>query len=151
MKFDIAIIGLILVGTCAALVTEFLRVFYHKKFKRALVFKGLASACFIAFGAYNFFSREFSWVTLAIFVGICWGIVGDEIIALCQIYPKSDIKHFIGGGACFIVGHILYLIALLMLAKVSFIAVALVFVLILFLCVLYERQKTTLTWRLKTR
>ena len=149
MKFDIVIIGLILVGTCAALVTEFLRAFYHKKFKRALVFKGLASACFIAFGAYNFFSREFSWVTLAIFVGICWGIVGDEIIALCQIYPKSDTKHFIGGGACFIVGHILYLIALLMLAKVNFIAVALVFVLILFLCVLYERRKNYLDVEIK--
>ena len=68
---DVIITGLILMAICAAFATEFLRAFYHKKFKKALLLKGLASLCFIVFGAYNFFTRDFSWITLAIFVGVC--------------------------------------------------------------------------------
>ena len=148
MKFEF-IIGILLMAICALFVTQFLRAFYHKKFKLALLFKGLASLCFIALGAIIFFTNEFSWVGLTIFIGLCFGIVGDEIIALCQIYPNRDIPHFLGGGAFFIVGHLLYMLAMIMLGDVNIIAVAVSFVLIVILCVIYEKRKNFLVGSLK--
>ena len=150
MKRDVIIVGLFLMLACSAIVDAFLRAFYHKKYKRALLFKGIASACFIAFGAYNFFSREFSWPTLAIFIGLCWGIVGDEIIALCQLYPQKDTQYFIGGGVFFVVGHVFYMIALLMLAKINFVAVAIVLLIGMLLSAIYGHRKKYLAPDIKS-
>lgn len=149
MNTDIIIVGLILIFVSAIFVAEFLRAFYHKKFKKALLMKGLASACFVAFGAYNFFSREFSWPTLAIFVGLCWGIIGDEIIALCQIYPNSDTQHFIGGGVFFVVGHVFYVLALLILTGFNPIYVALVLAVAVVLSTIYGRKRDYLPENIK--
>ena len=150
MTFEILLLGLFLMAVCAMLVTLFLRAFYHKKFKKALLFKGLASLCFVALGAINLLTNTFSYINLIIFIGLCWGIVGDEIIALCQIFPKYDTHHFIGGGACFIVGHVLYMIALLLLGgRINITAVAIAFALIVILCVVYENRRKFLVGRMK--
>lgn len=149
MKPAIIIIGLSLMALCSLFVTQFLRAFYHKRFKLALLYKGLSSSCFVALGAIIFFTSEFSWINLIIFIGLCWGILGDEIIALCQIYPHYDTVHFLGGGACFIVGHVLYMAAMLMLGEINLIAVAVAFVLLVLLCVLYEHRKSFLVGKMK--
>lgn len=149
MEINTIIVGLILAFFCACFVTEFLRAFYHKKFKKALILKGLASSCFIAFGAYNFFSRDFSFPTLVMLLGLCLGIIGDEIIALCQIYPNHDKQHFLGGGAFFIFGHILYMIALFMLSEVNVLAIVISFLLMVLLCVIYEKRKNFFVGELK--
>lgn len=149
MSIEIIVIGILLMGACAALATVFLRAFYHKKFKKALLFKGLASLCFVMLGAINFFTSEFSYVNLIIFIGLIWGILGDEIIALCQIFPKYDTHSFVGGGACFIIGHLLYIFALLLLSEANYIALAVAFVLIVVLCLLYESRRKFLVGNMK--
>ena len=143
------ILGLFLMALCACFVTHFLKAFYHKKFKLALLFKGLASLCFVCLGAYAFFTREFSLQTLFVFIGLCWGIIGDEIIALCQIFPNYDTHHFLGGGVCFIVGHVLYMIAMFLINGVNIIAVIASFVILVLLCVIYENRKKFLVGKLK--
>jgi uncharacterized membrane protein YhhN len=149
MCFETVIFGLILVAICSFCVTLFLKAFYHKRFKAALLYKGLASLCFIIFGAINFFTTEFSFVTLVIFIGLCWGIIGDEIIAVCQIHPKHDTLFFLGGGACFIVGHVLYIVAMLLLGKPSIIGLIIAFVCIVILCVVYESRRKFLIGKMK--
>ena len=141
MRTDTILAGLSLILVCAAIVVAFMRALYKEKYKHALLFKRLASICFLIFGAYNFFSREFSWTTLAMLVGLCLGIVGDEMIALAPIYPQSDEKYFIGGGTFFLVGHIFYIGALLTLAKFNVIAVGVVFLVMALISALYGRSK----------
>lgn len=149
MTLNLFIIGFVLMIACAFLATEFLRAFYHKRFKRALLFKGLASCCFVVLGAYSFASSEFSVPRLLIFIGLCWGIIGDEIIALCQIFPKNDTAYFIGGGAFFIVGHVLYIVAVLMFRGVDAVALVASAVLIALLCLVYERSRKYLIGEMK--
>ena len=149
MHFETFILALILMAICSFFVTLFLKAFYHKKFKSALLYKGLASLCFVIFGAINFFTTEFSFITLIIFVGLCWGIIGDEIIAVCQIHPKHDTLFFLGGGACFIVGHILYVLAMFLLGEPNIIALIIAFVSIVVLCVVYERRRKFLIGKMK--
>ena len=149
MWIDNIILGLALMAVCSLFVTFFLRAFYHKKFKKALLFKGLASLCFVILGAYNFFCQEFSWVNFIIFIGLCFGIVGDEIIALCQIFPKYDTQHFFGGGVCFIVGHLFYMAAMIMMNGINVIAVVASFIALVLLCMIYEDRKKFLVGKMK--
>ena len=149
MKFEFIIFGLLLMAVCACFITLFLRAFYHKKYKRAFLFKGLASFCFVVLGALNLFTSDFAIYKLIIFIGLCWGIVGDEIIALCQIFPKYDTHNFLGGGACFIVGHILYMIAMFMIDKINIVSLVITFVLIVVLCVVYENRKNFLVGKMR--
>lgn len=150
MSLESFILGILLMLLCAFLTTEFLKAFYHKKFKRALIFKGLASSCFVVLGFVNLIQSEFSIITLMIFIGLCFGILGDEIIALCQIFPNHDTRHFVGGGACFIVGHLFYILSLIMLGGTNFYAVAASFLIITLLCVIYENRRKFLVGKMKT-
>ena len=119
MTFASIIFGFVLMIVCAAFAGLFLLAFYKAEFIKALVFKGLASICFVALGAITCLSSRSSPAAILIFVGLCFGILGDEVIALCQVFPKRDTLAFVGGGSCFIVGHILYVFALLSLVKPS--------------------------------
>ena len=122
MSVELVIFGFILMGVCAGFVYLFLRAFYRGSFINALIFKGVASLCFVIFAALNCFTNEISPSDVIIFVALCLGIVGDEVIALCQIFPKHDMRAFIGGGSSFLVGHLLYITSLILLGGVSWIA-----------------------------
>lgn len=149
MTLEYIILGAFLAIFCSIFATEFLRAFYHKRFKKALVLKGLASICFVIQGFISFFNTEFSIPALFILIGLCLGIVGDEIIALCQIFPQHDSRHFLGGGAFFIVGHLFYIGAMLALNGTNFIAVAICLVILISLCVIYENRRKYLVGKLK--
>ncbi len=140
MKFETIILGLSLLAICSIFVTYFLKAFYNEKFKRALLFKGLSSLCFVTFGLINLLCTGFSLPKLLVFIGLCFGIMGDEILALCQIYPRHDTVHFIGGGMFFIVGHLLYMVAMLLMKGVSWPTLAISFTVILTLSFLYESK-----------
>ena len=83
MSFELIVLGLLLMGVCAGVATLFLRAFYNKSFTKALILKGISSLCFVIFGAINCFVDGFSVAQLIIFIGLCFGIIGDEVIALC--------------------------------------------------------------------
>lgn len=141
MKFEMILLGLLLMILCSWFVTLFLKSFYYKRFKNAILFKGLSSLCFVALGALNLLLGEFSWIKLMILVGLCFGIVGDEILALCQIYPRSDIKHFLGGGVFFVVGHVLYIASMIFMGGPNWIAVPIAFVAIIAISFYYGHKK----------
>ncbi len=121
MSLELIILGFILMAICGGFVTLFLLAFYKKSFTKALVFKGIASLCFITLGAINCFAVRTSPSSIIIFIGLCFGIIGDEIIALCQLMPKYDTHAFIGGGCCFLVGHVLYTVSLLLVDEINWI------------------------------
>ena len=123
--------GFVLVLICAGMVALFLKDFYNKKFTRALLFKGIASACFVTLGAVSCFFGDLSTRNLLIFVGLCFGLVGDEVIALCQVFPKHDSLAFIVGGSLFLVGHAFYITALTLIGKISWGSVIISFVIML--------------------
>lgn len=140
MKPEILVIFLSLLVLCAGLVTLFLRAFYKLKFTKALVFKGLSSLCFITLGIISFAASDHSLPKILILIGLFLGIIGDEILALCQIYPRHDMTHFIGGGVFFIVGHLFYMAAMLLTKGIGWIALVISYAIILSLSFLYESK-----------
>ncbi len=149
MSPELVILGLIFAGACGVFVTLFLRAFYHRKFTKALIFKGIASLCFVTFGLVNFLTSDFSPSTLLIFIGLCFGIVGDEVIALCQNFPKYDSHAFLGGGSSFLVGHLFYIAALLSLRRVNLLSMIIAFAIIASLCLLYNQKRHFLVGNMK--
>ena len=129
------------VPACGLFVALFLKAFYDGKFNHALLFKGIASLCFIILGIVGLLTSEPSTTSTLIFIGLCFGIVGDEVIALCQNLPKYDMQFFIGGGSFFIVGHILYIIALFSNGELSAVALIVSFVVLVTLSMIYERYR----------
>ena len=141
MTPELMFVGLLLVLLCGGFVALFLKCFYDEKFNRALLFKGIASLCFVSIGAITLFTADMSTTKLLIFIGLCLGLIGDEVIALCQNLPKYDMQFFLGGGSFFIVGHFLYIIALFMHGELSPVALVVSFVIIEALSLLYEKNK----------
>ena len=140
MKPEILACSLSLLVLCAGLVTLFLRAFYKLRFTKALVFKGLSSLCFIALGVICFVTGDYSLPKILILIGLCLGIIGDEILSLCQIYPSHDSVHFIGGGTFFIVGHLFYMAAMIISGSISWIALVIAYAIILTISFLYESK-----------
>lgn len=140
MKTEVIILALFLSALCTGLVTLFLKAFYYGRFTRALVFKGLSSLCFVALGIVCFCTCELSLPRLLILIGLCLGIIGDEVIALCQIYPKHDMTHFIGGGVFFIIGHLFYMSAMLLTGRISLVALIISYAIFISASFLYESK-----------
>lgn len=149
MSLELVVLGIILMVICAGFVTLFLRAFYQERFTKALIFKGIASMCFVIFGAVGCFTNPLTASTVIIFIGLCFGIFGDEVIALCQVYPRYDKQAFIGGGSLFLVGHVLYIVSLFLLGKISWIALIISAVLIVALGGFYEKRRKFLTADMK--
>ena len=142
-------IGFALMLICAGFVSLFLRDLHAKRFVRALVFKGCASICFIGLGAMTLFSGEASTPKILIFVGICLGIFGDEIIALCQVFPKYDMRAFIGGGSIFLIGHAFYLTALFLHGNIRFVHFASSLIVMIVLGIIYNKRRSCLRGNIK--
>ena len=150
MTPELIIFGLLLVLICAGFVALFLRAFYHKKFVNALVLKACASICFVTLGAISAFSGNVTPTKLLIFIGLCLGIFGDELIALCQVFPKHDSLAFIGGGSFFLCGHVLYAVALLLLGEASWLTLVASFLVISAISAIYTKRKGSLIPEMKT-
>ena len=146
----IIISGILLMLVCSGFLALFLRAFYEKTFLKALILKGIASICFVTLGALTLSQGEFSTTKILIFIGLCFGIVGDEVIALCQVFPKHDKLAFIGGGAFFLVGHVLYIVALFLLGTTNKLSLIASFLIISTISAAYAKRKGFLTREMKT-
>ena len=149
MSSEFILLGIILVLICAGFVSLFLRAFYYKRFTEALVFKGAASLCFVILGLVNLLTNTTTLPNILIFIGLCFGIVGDEVIALCQNFPKYDSLAFIGGGSFFLVGHVFYILALFNLRAPNVLSMIISFVIIAALCLLYNHKRQFLAGNMK--
>ena len=141
MTPELMLAGFLLVPICGVFVALFLMAFHRGKFNHALFFKGVASLCFVILGIVGLLTSEPSITSTLIFIGLCFGIVGDEVIALCQNLPKYDMQFFLGGGSFFVVGHILYIIALFSSGELSVVALIVSFVVLATLSMIYERYR----------
>ena len=149
MSASLIALGIILTCACGGLATLFLISFKREKFINALIFKGLASMCFVVFGAVNCFTNPHHHIEVLIFVGLCLGIIGDELIALCQVIPKYDKVAFVGGGSFFLIGHIFYVVALFLRGGVSWILLAVSFIIAAAVSIIYEKRKRFLSPEMK--
>lgn len=123
MSLELIVCGVVLMISCGVIAALFLRAFYREEFVKALIFKGAASLCFVVFAAFSLFSDDPSVSAILVFIGLVLGMIGDELIALCQVFPKWDFQAFFFGGVSFLIGHVLYIVGLLLLGEANWLAI----------------------------
>lgn len=102
-------VGIILQGV-------FITVEHKEKYTAAVIFKGLASLCFIGAGfaaSANVENHQFASLIKA---GLIMGGIGDVLLNLRFVLKKIGSKVFLVGILAFLAGHILYLLAILPLS-----------------------------------
>ncbi len=102
--------GLIFTGI--VLQALFIKAEHEEKYLLADVLKGLASLMFVLVGfiAYRHVSDVFNRQLL---IGLIFGMVGDILLNLRYVFPEKGQKIFLSGILAFLIGHIMYLIALI--------------------------------------
>lgn len=90
---------------------------YKKKWTMAVVLKGLASVFFVSLGIWCSMKTHFSIYDKLIIAGLVFGLVGDVCLNLRHVLKSIGDKIFLGGVAAFLVGHIIYLVAVIPSAK----------------------------------
>ena len=103
--------GLILV--CIGLVLVFLYAENNKKYISATILKGLASVCFVLLGL---LCSPGTGTARMIVYGLITGAVADVLLNLRWVFPAKGQRIFLVGIVVFLVGHILYLAAVLPLS-----------------------------------
>lgn len=85
---------------------------HKEKYVRAVVLKGLASLMFVITGFLAWKSTGNGFARL-IFIGLLLGMAGDILLNLRFVFPANGQKIFLIGIVAFLIGHILYLAALI--------------------------------------
>lgn len=106
----IAIVGMVIQGL-------FIFEEHRKKYISADVLKGVASLMFVLLGLIGYVSYTSDSFGVKILVGLIFGLVGDVLLNLRFVIEKIGQKLFLGGIVAFLVGHILYLAALIPLTE----------------------------------
>lgn len=94
----------------------FIKSEHEEKYLLADILKGTASLMFVLIGYTAFqtvnnpFNRQF-------FFGLLFGMIGDILLNLRYVFPKQGQKIFLAGIVAFLIGHILYLLALIPQAR----------------------------------
>lgn len=91
----------------------FIFVERQKKWTLAVILKGLASLFFVALGILCSAKTGYSLYDKLIIAGLIFGLIGDVCLNLRHVLKKVGDKIFLGGVAAFLVGHIIYLIAII--------------------------------------
>ncbi|GAB1433267.1 hypothetical protein MASR2M29_18920 [Spirochaetota bacterium] len=95
--------------------TIFIRQEYAKKLLPALVIKSLASLVFVSLGAINYSLAANQLYALLILLGLVFGMIGDIMLNLRYLYTDSRSNRvFAVGIAAFLLGHLLYMVALVL-------------------------------------
>lgn len=85
---------------------------HAEKYLVADVLKGAASLMFVLVG-YNAFLSINNSFNKQILIGLVFGLIGDVLLNLRFVFPKNGQKIFLLGILAFLIGHIMYLIALI--------------------------------------
>ena len=94
----------------------FIKTEHEEKYVAAVILKGAASLMFVlvAYNAYmtvnNIFNKQF-------LIGLFFGMLGDILLNLRFVFKKNGQKIFLVGILAFLIGHIIYLLALLPQAR----------------------------------
>lgn len=99
--------------------TVFIIVEYKKRYLPAVILKGCASIAFIVLGTLSAQTAMDQSFASLIVAGLVMGGIGDICLNLRFVLEKAGKKIFLLGVAAFLIGHILYLAALIPLAGAS--------------------------------
>lgn len=111
------VVGVILQGT-------FIVVEHKEKYVAADLLKGAAAACFVAIGVIGYLTKTTDSFGLKLMIGLIFGMIGDILLNLRFVVgEEKGQKVFLLGIVSFLVGHILYLAALIPLATHTIICV----------------------------
>lgn len=103
----IAVVGMILQGL-------FILQEKNKKYVAADILKGLASLMFVLIGVIGYSAIKPSDFGCKLLAGLIFGMIGDIVMNLRFVLPgDAGQKAFLGGILAFLIGHVLYLLALI--------------------------------------
>lgn len=106
----LAIIGIVLQGI-------FISVEHKEKYVAADVLKGSAAACFVIIGIVGYITKTSDAFGLKLMIGLIFGMIGDILLNLRFVVgEEKGQKVFLLGIVSFLIGHILYLAALVPIA-----------------------------------
>lgn len=94
----------------------FIKSEHEEKYLLADILKGAASLMFVLIG-YNAFQTVNNPFNRQFFYGLLFGMIGDILLNLRYIFPKHGQKIFLAGILAFLIGHVLYLVALIPQAR----------------------------------
>lgn len=107
MMILLIVLGIILQATFVVVETQ-------EKYQAAVILKGSASLCFVLLGiiaAQN--SSGILGFSKLIIAGLIFGMAGDILLNMRYLFEKNGQKVFLVGILIFMIGHVMYLIALL--------------------------------------
>lgn len=108
------IIGIAFCGICFQ--TYFIYIEHKEEYVQAVIFKGLASLMFILLGWGGLQVAEPHSIAKLVFTGLILGGVGDVLLNLRFVFKEAGQKIFLVGILAFLLGHVIYLIALIPLS-----------------------------------
>lgn len=94
----------------------FIYIEQQKKYVPAVALKGTASLFFVVLGFLGLSIATLPTFAKIVVAGLVFGLLGDVCLNLRFVMEKAGQKVFLAGIAAFLVGHILYLVALIPLA-----------------------------------
>lgn len=117
------LIPILLTVCCVVIDQIFLKTMHQKQYARAVLWKTLASLCFLGVGFFMaFLATASDPVHTRIFLGLLFGVIGDVLLALGFVWREKHDLFFVIGAGFFAVGHVFYLIALFSLGAKFLIA-----------------------------
>lgn len=102
---------------CPVAACYFIREMEAERHLAATVLKGLATVCCIGIAGVALFLTDNHRFAALVILGLFFGFVGDELLALRFVYPDSFSSLFLGGAGSFFLGHVFYVIALYGIAQ----------------------------------
>lgn len=95
----------------------FIYVEQRKQYVPAVALKGLASLFFVLLGVFGLSIATLPTFAKVVVAGLIFGLIGDVCLNLRFVLEKAGQKIFLGGILAFLIGHILYLVALIPLCE----------------------------------
>lgn len=106
----------VLALSCLFFGVRFIKAMEADDQEKATVLKGLTTICCILIALIAYFMTSLPKFALLVILGLIFGFIGDELLALRFVYTKKFSAFFLSGALAFLIGHIFYLIALYGLA-----------------------------------
>ncbi|MBQ9012181.1 MAG: lysoplasmalogenase [Bacilli bacterium] len=135
---------IILMVICISLALLFTYTDYKNQYKKAVTLKFLStlSIAFLSFISFNKVNTCSKLYFLLIFLGIICGLIGDTLLALDKVYMRKNKNYFLSGLISFLVGHILYITAFILIMDIN--KYDFIFAVIYILIAYYIRSKSKL-------
>lgn len=106
----------VLALSCLFCGVRFIKAMEADDQEKASVLKGITTICCILIALIAYFMTSLPKFALLVILGLIFGFLGDELLALRFVYTKKFNAFFLSGALAFLIGHIFYLIALYGLA-----------------------------------